>query len=135
MSYSDSQRDKTILIDSFWTNFFQGPITNMGLNAKEVVRVYACSTQLSYNLSKTRYSLMSAPFKRAIFDLRTEVSQIKDTIRSAHRFLRNLSFLIIHRWFCIIVKEADYSGCLDKPRVEGNKCYYKGRQVLVGSYR
>ncbi|XP_063830958.1 protein sneaky-like [Ostrinia nubilalis] len=64
------------------TYVIAGPITNMGLNAKEVVRVFACSTQLSYNLSKTRYSLTSAPFKKAIFDLRTEVSQIKDTIRS-----------------------------------------------------
>ncbi|KAL0870021.1 hypothetical protein ABMA27_006197 [Loxostege sticticalis] len=64
------------------TYVIAGPITNMGLNAKEVVRVFACSTQLSYNLSKIRYSLTSAPFKRAIFDLRAEVSQIKDTIRS-----------------------------------------------------
>lgn len=53
----------------------------MGFNAKEVVRVFACTTHLSYNLSRMKYTAVSTPFKKALFDMRPEVSQVKDTIR------------------------------------------------------
>ncbi|XP_045777917.1 protein sneaky isoform X1 [Maniola jurtina] len=59
-----------------------GPITNMGLNAKEVVRVFACSTQLSYNLTKIKYARMYKPLNKALLSLRKEVDGIKDAIRS-----------------------------------------------------
>ncbi|KAJ8717106.1 hypothetical protein PYW08_005505 [Mythimna loreyi] len=59
-----------------------GPITNMGLNAREVVRVYACSTQLSFNLSKQRYEVLVEPLKRTALGLQTEMDQMKDALRS-----------------------------------------------------
>ncbi|XP_059059041.1 protein sneaky-like [Achroia grisella] len=59
-----------------------GPITNMGLNAKEVVRVFACSTQLSYNLSRTKHALISKPLRNAMIDLQSDINQMKDAIRS-----------------------------------------------------
>ncbi|XP_069361678.1 protein sneaky-like isoform X2 [Maniola hyperantus] len=59
-----------------------GPITNMGLNAKEVVRVFACSTQLSYNLTKIKYARMYKPLNKALLSLRKEVDGIKDAMRS-----------------------------------------------------
>ncbi|RVE51413.1 hypothetical protein evm_003968 [Chilo suppressalis] len=54
----------------------------MGLNAKEVVRVYACSTQLSQNLSGAKFEVMGEPFTTAVLGLRPDISQIKDTIKS-----------------------------------------------------
>ncbi|XP_075981624.1 ubiquitin protein ligase sneaky [Anticarsia gemmatalis] len=59
-----------------------GPITNMGKNAREVVRVFACSTQLSYNLSKDQHSLMAEPLKKTALSLRNEMDQIKDALES-----------------------------------------------------
>ncbi|CAH2984456.1 unnamed protein product [Chilo suppressalis] len=64
------------------TYVIAGPITNMGLNAKEVVRVYACSTQLSQNLSGAKFEVMGEPFTTAVLGLRPDISQIKDTIKS-----------------------------------------------------
>lgn len=57
-----------------------GPITNMGLNAKEVVRVFACSTQLSFNLTKIKYARMYRPLNKALLSLQREVDGIKDAI-------------------------------------------------------
>lgn len=39
-----------------------GPIFNLTYNAKEVMRCYACTGELTYNLTKTKYDLMMAPF-------------------------------------------------------------------------
>ncbi|CAH2042147.1 unnamed protein product, partial [Iphiclides podalirius] len=54
----------------------------MGYNAKEVVRVFACSTQLSYNLSEARYKLLAKPIKNAILRSRSEFNVLKDTFSS-----------------------------------------------------
>lgn len=60
---------------------YLGPITNMGLNAREVVRVFACSTQLSFNLSKENYDLMAEPFRKTALSLQSEMDLVKDTLR------------------------------------------------------
>ncbi|KAI5636121.1 DC-STAMP-like protein domain-containing protein [Phthorimaea operculella] len=62
------------------TYVIAGPITNMGLNAKEVVRVYACSTHLAYNLSRTKYNLMVEPFQKSVFMLKDDMELVKDTL-------------------------------------------------------
>ncbi|CAH1640153.1 unnamed protein product [Spodoptera littoralis] len=54
----------------------------MGLNAREVVRVFACSTQLSFNLSKERYNLMLEPIKKTALSLQHEMDQMKNALRS-----------------------------------------------------
>ncbi|XP_037295177.1 protein sneaky isoform X2 [Manduca sexta] len=59
-----------------------GPITNMCLNAKEVVREFACSNELSHNISKAKYELVEKPVRRTANDLENEVGQFKDTISS-----------------------------------------------------
>lgn len=41
-----------------------GPIFNLAYNGKEVVRTFACTTQLTYNLTKTRLDLMFKPFQQ-----------------------------------------------------------------------
>nr|CAI5826874.1 unnamed protein product [Callosobruchus analis] len=64
------------------TFIIAGPIENLGNNGKEVVRVFACTTSLTFNLTKTRFELMFKPFTQAIFGMKTGVEEIKDTVRS-----------------------------------------------------
>lgn len=40
-----------------------GPFMTISNNAKEAVRVFGCTTNLAYNLTKTRYELMVKPFQ------------------------------------------------------------------------
>lgn len=59
-----------------------GPIQNLTNNGKEVVRVFACTTELTFNLTKTRFELMFKPFAQALYSMKTDADEIKDTIRS-----------------------------------------------------
>ncbi|XP_015586402.1 E3 ubiquitin-protein ligase DCST1 [Cephus cinctus] len=59
-----------------------GPIFNLTYNGKEVVRTFACTTQLTHNLTKTRFDLMFKPFQEAIFGIRTDANEVKDTLSS-----------------------------------------------------
>ncbi|XP_047536538.1 protein sneaky [Vanessa atalanta] len=71
-----------------------GPITNMGLNAKEVVRVFACTTQLSYNLSKHIYAQSYHPLNKALLDFTNEIVQIKENIRSIRDVISPIDYEI-----------------------------------------
>ncbi|KAF5272222.1 hypothetical protein FQA39_LY01304 [Lamprigera yunnana] len=59
-----------------------GPIQNLSNNGLEVVRVFSCTTSLTYNLTKTRFELMFKPFTQALFGLKGEYKEVKDTISS-----------------------------------------------------
>ncbi|XP_043467285.1 protein sneaky-like [Leptopilina heterotoma] len=59
-----------------------GPIFNLTLNGKEVVRTFSCTNQLTQNMSKTRYNLMIQPFKQALMSMKTNAEEIKDTLSS-----------------------------------------------------
>lgn len=59
-----------------------GPIANLTNNGKEVVRVFACTTTLTYNLTKARFELMFKPFTQALFGMKADVTEVKDTLRS-----------------------------------------------------
>ncbi|KAJ8972541.1 hypothetical protein NQ314_000128 [Rhamnusium bicolor] len=59
-----------------------GPVENLANNGKEVVRVFACTASLTFNLTKTRFELMFKPFTQAIFGMKTDVNEVKDTLRS-----------------------------------------------------
>ncbi|XP_044755627.1 protein sneaky [Coccinella septempunctata] len=59
-----------------------GPLENLATNGKEVVRVFACSASLTFNLTKTRFELMFKPFTQALFGMKTEVNEVKDTLRT-----------------------------------------------------
>ncbi|XP_072379507.1 protein sneaky isoform X4 [Diabrotica undecimpunctata] len=59
-----------------------GPIENIGNNGKEVVRVFACTAALTYNMTKTRFELMFKPFTQAIFGMKADMNEVKDTLRS-----------------------------------------------------
>ncbi|XP_050303167.1 protein sneaky-like isoform X2 [Anthonomus grandis grandis] len=64
------------------TFIISGPLENLSNNGKEVVRVFACTASLTFNMTKTRFTLMFKPFTDAIFGMKTEVNEVKDTIRS-----------------------------------------------------
>ncbi|XP_014473402.1 PREDICTED: DC-STAMP domain-containing protein 1 [Dinoponera quadriceps] len=59
-----------------------GPIFNLTYNGKEVVRTFACTVQLTYNLSKTRYDLMFGPFQQAVLAMKADASELKDILSS-----------------------------------------------------
>ncbi|RZC37622.1 DC STAMP domain containing protein, partial [Asbolus verrucosus] len=59
-----------------------GPVENITNNGKEVVRVFACTTSLTFNLTKTRFELMFKPFSDALFGMKADVNEVKDTMRS-----------------------------------------------------
>ncbi|XP_066246800.1 protein sneaky [Euwallacea similis] len=64
------------------TMVISGPIQNISHNSGEVVRVFACTATLQYNLTKARFTLMFKPFVDAIFGIKTEINEVKDTIRA-----------------------------------------------------
>ncbi|XP_065084574.1 protein sneaky [Ochlerotatus camptorhynchus] len=55
-----------------------GPINNLSLNAREVVRVFTCSTVLTYNMSKVRFDLTTKPFQNALLGSKENLEQVKD---------------------------------------------------------
>ncbi|KAK9310033.1 hypothetical protein QLX08_000508 [Tetragonisca angustula] len=59
-----------------------GPLFNLVYNAKEVVRTFGCTTQLTYNLTKTRFDLMFKPFQQAILAMKADSNEIKETLSS-----------------------------------------------------
>ncbi|KAG7203236.1 hypothetical protein KM043_010337 [Ampulex compressa] len=59
-----------------------GPIFNLTYNGKEVVRSFACTTQLTYNLTKTRFDLMFGPFQQAVLAMKADAAELKDTLAS-----------------------------------------------------
>ncbi|XP_062550681.1 protein sneaky [Armigeres subalbatus] len=60
------------------TCILTGPINNICLNAREVVRVFTCSTELTYNLSKARFDLMAKPFQNALLGSKNNLEQVKE---------------------------------------------------------
>lgn len=73
---------RSVLKALVFAYIISGPIENLASNGKEVVRVFGCTTSLTYNLTRTRFELMFKPFKQALFGLKTEAHEIKDTIRT-----------------------------------------------------
>ncbi|XP_029676466.1 protein sneaky-like isoform X2 [Formica exsecta] len=59
-----------------------GPIFNLMYNGKEVMRTFACTTQLTYNLTQTRFDLMFKPFQQAVLAMQADASELKDTLSS-----------------------------------------------------
>ncbi|XP_063540764.1 protein sneaky-like [Cydia strobilella] len=57
-----------------------GPIMNMSLNAREVVRVFACSNELAHNLSGVRDALIARPLRQTVEGMDDEIKQAADTL-------------------------------------------------------
>ncbi|XP_061721063.1 protein sneaky [Cydia pomonella] len=57
-----------------------GPIMNMSLNAREVVRVFACSNELAHNLSGVRDALIARPLRETVDGMENEIKQAAETL-------------------------------------------------------
>ena len=68
---------RNILKTIIFTLVITGPIENIIMNSKEVIRVFSCSTYLVYNLTKTRFDLMVKPFTNAFSSMDEQYSTIQ----------------------------------------------------------
>ena len=73
---------RSVLKALVFAYIISGPVENLTGNGKEIVRVFGCTTALTYNLTKTRFELMFKPFTQALFGMKADVHEIKDTLRS-----------------------------------------------------
>lgn len=72
---------RSVLRTIIFTFVLIGPIENIIVNSKEVVRVFSCSTALTYNLTRTKYDLLTSPFSDALLHLQANLSQIQDNFQ------------------------------------------------------
>lgn len=56
-----------------------------------MIRVFTCSTSLTYNLSKTRFDLMAKPFRNAFFGMEKNISHIKDSFKMIEDVVKPIS--------------------------------------------
>ncbi|NP_001123272.1 DC-STAMP domain containing 1 [Nasonia vitripennis] len=68
-----------------------GPVFNLTYNAKEVMRSFACSGQLTFNLTKTKYDLMFRPFHQAVTNMQESAGEIKRTLSSVGEMIEPIS--------------------------------------------
>ncbi|XP_008549305.1 protein sneaky [Microplitis demolitor] len=54
-----------------------GPIFNLTYNAKEIVRTFACTSELHYNLTKMRVNLMFEPLKQVMMGMEENKANMK----------------------------------------------------------
>lgn len=73
-----------------------GPINILLANAGEVARVFSCSTQLTYNLTKTRFDLMAKPFTNTLQDMKEDIHEIQDSFKHLQILLDDLKFAVEH---------------------------------------
>uniref|UniRef100_A0A182PFH5 Dendritic cell-specific transmembrane protein-like domain-containing protein n=1 Tax=Anopheles epiroticus TaxID=199890 RepID=A0A182PFH5_9DIPT len=59
------------------TLILTGPLENMTLNGREVIRVLTCSAELAFNLTLTRVDLMTKPFQNALLQGRDRLPELK----------------------------------------------------------
>ncbi|XP_073996960.1 ubiquitin protein ligase sneaky isoform X2 [Rhodnius prolixus] len=69
-----------------------GPVANLTTNAAEVVRTFACTTSLTYNLTKTKYVLMFKPFQNALMNLKADTSEVKETLNSIKGVVKPIKY-------------------------------------------
>lgn len=103
-----------------------GPIDNLVTNAGEVARVFACTTMLTYNLTKTRLDLMAKPFTNTLQHMKGDIDEIQDTFKDLQTILTDLKYGLEH---------ADIDGQrldISKYRRTGNTTDYKptGNNIL-----
>lgn len=75
---------KTVIIGMLLT----GPINNIIRNSMEVTRVFVCSTQLTFNLTKTKLDLATKPFINAFMNIDKNLSSIQDNFRTIDDVLK-----------------------------------------------
>lgn len=94
-----------------------GPIQNLADNGQEVVRVFSCTTALTYNMTKTRYELMFKPFSDALFGMRADAGDLKESLNSARGVVEPIRRELLEEGEAKYLKETnDYLEELDRLR-------------------
>ncbi|XP_030369543.1 protein sneaky [Scaptodrosophila lebanonensis] len=73
-----------------------GPIDNLSTNAGEAARVFACTTVLTYNLTKTRFDLMAKPFTNTLQHMKGDIAEIQMTFKELEDILADLEYGVEH---------------------------------------
>ncbi|KAH8372181.1 hypothetical protein KR093_010475 [Drosophila rubida] len=73
-----------------------GPVANLVRNAGEVSRVFACSTMLTYNLTKTRFDLIAKPFTNTLQHMRGDIDEIQANFKELQTILHDLKLGMQH---------------------------------------
>lgn len=103
------------------TYILAGPLANLVTNSYEVVRVFGCTSQLTYNLTKTRYGILVGPYQTALAGMRHDEQLIFDTIESIHDVVEPLVEEVESQAEADRLKaETDY---VDDLEVEENRFY------------
>ena len=79
---------RNILKTIIFTLVITGPIENITVNSKDVIRVFSCSTYLVYNLTKTRFDLMVKPFKNAFSSMDEQYSTIQKQFQEINEIVK-----------------------------------------------
>lgn len=79
---------RNILKTIIFTLVITGPIENIIVNSKDVIRVFSCSTYLVYNLTKTRFDLMVKPFTNAFSSMDEQYSTIQMKFQEVNEIVR-----------------------------------------------
>ncbi|XP_049303976.1 protein sneaky isoform X5 [Bactrocera dorsalis] len=64
-----------------------GPIANLAANGGEVVRVFACATTLTYNLTKTRLDIMIKPFQKTLNSMENDLIDVEKSFEKMNEIL------------------------------------------------
>lgn len=64
-----------------------GPLNNILNNAREVVKVFTCSSMLTYNMTRTRLDLLSKPFTNAMNELKNDIPKIADDFAQIEKII------------------------------------------------
>nr|CAD7443438.1 unnamed protein product [Timema bartmani] len=59
-----------------------GPIKNLAFNGREIIRVFSCTSGLTFNLTKNRFDMMFRPFQEAILSLKGDTSSLKEAMNT-----------------------------------------------------
>ncbi|KAH8408056.1 hypothetical protein KR222_002615 [Zaprionus bogoriensis] len=73
-----------------------GPISNLLTNSGEVARVFACSTKLTFNVTKTRFDLMAKPFTNTLQHMKEDINEIHDSFKELQVILADLKYGVEH---------------------------------------
>lgn len=57
---------------------FIGPIENISSNTGEIVRVFSCSKILAVNLTRTRFDLLTKPFRKTLVHMKDDVKEVQN---------------------------------------------------------
>ncbi|XP_075170440.1 ubiquitin protein ligase sneaky [Haematobia irritans] len=64
-----------------------GPIDNLSSNCGEIVRVFTCSKMLTWNLTRTRFDLMTKPFQNTLAHMKDDIVEVQNIFND----LRNVT--------------------------------------------